>query len=261
MRKMLLAVQFLTIFPVRDMGELSDQEMGRVTAYFPLAGMLEGIFLTVLAWLCLKVFPGDLTSGLVLFAMVVINGGLHLDGLSDTCDAVASRGDTKRKLAIMKESTIGPAGVIAIVLVILLQYLLLNALFSYSSTPVYYTGLVLMPVLSRCTMVWAIFHSGSARQSGLGRMFIEHTGLKELIVATVLTLVICICAFGIISHYALLAFHLMFVLPILYFFSLSAVWFFNKYFGGMTGDSFGAVYEIAILLFLTTRIIWSQKFI
>ena len=261
MRKILLAFQFLTIVPVRDMGEVPEQEMGGVTAYFPLVGLIEGVFLSVLGWLFLKIFPGDLTSGLLLFTMVVLNGGLHLDGLSDTFDAIASRGDTARKLAIMKESTVGPAGVISIVLVILLQYLLLNALFAYSSTSVYYTGLVLMPVLARCTMVWAIFHGRSAGQSGLGRMFIEHTGLKELVVATVFTLVVCIFTIGIISNYSLLAFHLMFVLPVLYFFSVSAVWFFNKHFGGMTGDSFGSVYEIAILLFLITRIIWSQKFV
>ena len=193
--------------------------------------------------------------------MVLINGGLHLDGLSDTFDAVASRGDIDKKLAIMKDSTIGPAGVIAIVLVLLLKYLLLNSMFFYSSIPVYYTGILLMPVLSRCAMVWAIFHGRPARQDGLGRMFIEHTGLKELIMATVLTLIACFLTLGVIAEFELLLFHLMFVLPVLYFFSVSAVWFFNKHFGGMTGDSFGSVYEIAILLFLTTRILWVQKFI
>jgi adenosylcobinamide-GDP ribazoletransferase len=161
----------------------------------------------------------------------------------------------------MKDSTIGPAGVIAIVLVLLLKYLLLNSMFFYSSIPVYYTGLLLMPVLSRCTMVWAIFHCRPARQDGLGRMFIEHTGLKELITATTLSLIACFVTLGVIAELELLLFHLMFVLPVLYFFSVSAVWFFKKHLGGMTGDSFGSVYEIAILLFLTTRILWVQKFI
>jgi adenosylcobinamide-GDP ribazoletransferase len=261
MKKMLLAFQFLTIIPVKDTGESPEQDVGSATVYFPVVGLIEGSLLSVLAWLFLKVFPGELTSGLVLFAMVLINGGLHLDGLSDTFDAVASRGNIDKKLAIMKDSTIGPAGVIAIVLVLLLKYLLLNSMFFYSSISVYYTGLLLMPVISRCTMVWAIFHGRPARQDGLGRMFIEYTGLRELITATVLTLIACFVTLGVISEFELLLFHLMFVLPVLYFFSVSAVWFFNKHFGGMTGDSFGSVYEIAILLFLTTRILWVQKFI
>jgi len=261
MKKMLLAFQFLTIIPLKDTGESPEQDIGSATVYFPVVGILEGSILSVLAWLFLKILPGEITSGLLLFAMVILNGGLHLDGLSDTVDAVASRGGTDKKLAIMKDSTIGPAGVIAIVLVLLLKYLLLNSMFFYSSIPVYYTGLLLMPVMSRCTMVWAIFHCRAARQEGLGRMFIEHTGLRELVTATVLTLIACFVTLGTIAEIELLLFHVMFVLPVLYFFSISAVWFFHKHIGGMTGDSFGSVYEIAILLFLTTRILWVQKFI
>jgi len=260
MKKILLAFQFLTIIPLKDTGESPAKDVGSATVYFPVVGIIEGGLLSVLAWLFLKVFPGEITSGLLLFAMVLINGVLHLDGLADTFDAIASRGDAERKLSIMKDSTIGPAGVTAIVLVLLLQYLLLNALFFYSSLAAYYSGLLLMPVISRCTMVWAIFHCRSARMDGLGRMFIEHTGLRELITATALTVIACFVTLGVIFEVELLMFHLMFVLPVLYFFSVSAVWFFHKHFGGMTGDSFGSVYEIAILLFLLSRILWVQKF-
>ena len=53
----------------------------------------------------------------------------------------------------------------------------------------------------------------------------------------------------------------MFALPVLYICNFAAVWFFKKIFGGMTGDSFGAVNEIALLIFLATTVIWLQKFI
>lgn len=261
MKKLILAFQFLTIIPVRDTGKVPARDVGSATLYFPVVGIIEGSLLSVVAWLLLKGFPGEITSGLLLVVMVLMNGCLHLDGLADTFDAIASRGDTERKLSIMKGSTTGPAGVTAIVIVLLLKYLLLNALFFYSSLPVYVTGLILMPVVSRCAMVWAIFHCKSARQEGLGRMFIEHTGLKELILATAITVIVCFVTIGTISELELLSFHLMFVLPVLYFFSIAAVWFFHRHFGGMTGDSFGSVYEIALLLFLMTRILWVQKFI
>lgn len=261
MKKILLALQFLTIIPVKHMNEVTDAEVGSSSGYFPVVGLLEGAVLSVFAFLFLKVFPGELTSGFLLFVMVVITGGLHLDGLSDTFDAVAARGDADRKLEIMKDSTIGPAGVTAIVLVLILKYLLLNAMFFYSSAEIYYTGLLLMPVFSRCAVVWAIYHCRSARQGGLGSMFIAHTGRRELFIATGLTLFICFATFIFTSDYKILSFHLMFVLPVLYFFSLAAVWFFHRHFGGMTGDSFGLVYEVAVLLFLISRILWSQKFI
>jgi adenosylcobinamide-GDP ribazoletransferase len=110
-------------------------------------------------------------------------------------------------------------------------------------------------------MVTAIFHCRPARQDGLGRIFIEHTGLKELLLATAFTLLICTLALKMTSGVHLLLFLLMFVLPALYIFSFMAVVFFNKNFGGMTGDSFGAVYEVAVLLFLSIGTIWSLKFI
>jgi len=261
MKKLILAFQFLTIIPVRDTGEVPAEDAGSATVYFPVVGMIEGGLLALLAWLFLKVFPGEITSCLLLTVMVVMNGCLHIDGLADTFDAIACRGNREKKLLVMKESSIGPAGAAAMVLVLLLQYLLLNAMFFYSSIPAYYTGLLCMPLLSRCAMVWTIFHSRSARQDGLGRVFIQHTGLKQLIPATVLTIAAVCVTMGIASDLELLAFHLMFVMPVLYFFSVAAAWFFQKLIGGMTGDAFGAVYEIAVVLFLMARVLWVQKFI
>lgn len=258
---MLLAFQFLTIIPVSGMGRVSDEEMGKSTAFFPLVGAIEGIVYVFLAMLLLRVFPAELTNGLLLFSMVVINGGLHLDGLSDTVDAVASRGDQQKKLAIMKDGSIGPAGVISIVLVLLLKYLLLNAVMFYSERGSYYAALFLLPVLSRWAIVPSICHCRSARDNGLGRTFINNTGLRELITATVFVIISCIVLVLVTQDFKFLAFTLMFMMPVLYLFSRAAVVFFRNHFEGMTGDSFGSVYEIAIIIFLMSWVIWSQKFI
>ena len=261
MKRIVLAFQFLTIIPFKDMGEVPDREAGSTTAFFPLVGVFEGVVLLMLAALFLRLFPAELTNGLLVLTMIIINGGLHLDGLADTFDAIALRGDRDRKLAVMKDSTIGPFGVIAIVMVLLLKYLLLNALFFNSRLPVYYSGIFLMTVFSRWEMVPVIFHCRSAKKDGLGKVFIEHTGQKELLTSTALTVLITVVAAGFILHVPIIAFHLMFVMPVLYVFGFIAVWFFKRRFGGMTGDTFGAFYEFAVLLFLMMRVIWSQKFI
>jgi len=44
-------------------------------------------------------------------------------------------------------------------------------------------------------------------------------------------------------------------MPLLFAFSFGAVWFFNRHFDGMNGDSFGAVHETATLLFLIMIVI------
>jgi adenosylcobinamide-GDP ribazoletransferase len=263
MKKLLLAFQFLTIIPLRDMGDLSEKEIGKTTAFFPLVGAVQGILLVMSSALFLKVFPVEVSSGLVLLLLIIINGGLHLDGLADTFDAIASRKDKEKKLAIMKDSAVGPFGVIVIVFAILLKYLLLNAAFNIS-LDIYYLSIFLMPVFSRWAMVTAIFHGRSARQDGLGRIFIEHTGVKELITASILVLFILLAALlaaGQSYEFLVLSSQFLVVLPVLYVFALISVWFCGKTFGGMTGDTLGAVSEISEILFLMGMVIWSKKFI
>jgi len=240
--------------------DISEREIGRSSAFFPLVGAVQGVLLAFLSFLLMKIFPPELTNGLLVLILVIITAGLHLDGLADTFDAIASRKNRGEKLAIMKDSAVGPFGVLSIVLVILLKYISLNALFLHSSLIMYYASLFLMPVLSRWAMVVAIFHSKSARQDGLGKIFIEHTGMKELFIATLSVLILCASAFIFINKTLLPSFQasaFLSVLPVLYAFSIIAVWFSGRNFGGMTGDTFGAAAEMSELLFLMTVIIWS----
>ncbi|MBI4848325.1 MAG: adenosylcobinamide-GDP ribazoletransferase [Nitrospirae bacterium] len=262
--RFLLAFHFLTIIPLKEMRDVSEKEIGGASAFFPVAGAVQGALFSISAALFLKIFPVELANGLVVLVIVITTGGLHLDGLADTFDAIASRGTREKKLAIMKDSTVGPFGVIAIVLVILLKYLSLNALFSHPSLVTYYSSLFLMPVFSRWAMVPAIFHCKSARQDGLGKIFIENTGIKELVIATLSALIVLSAALVVSNGMLNSSFQLSAfapVLPVLYIFCIIAVWFSNKNFGGMTGDTFGAVAEMSELLFLMTVIICSQKFI
>jgi adenosylcobinamide-GDP ribazoletransferase len=255
MRKLLLAFQFLTIIPMQDMGDVSDEEMGKTTVVFPLVGFAEGVLLAFLAALFLKVFPAELTNAMLVLIMVIMNGGFHLDGLSDTFDAVASRGDRGKKLEIMKDSTVGPMGVIAIVMTLLLKYVLLNTVSFESTSAAYLVTVLSMPVLSRWSMVTAAFYSNPARKDGLGRLFIEHTGARQLIAATAATIILMALVCTMVSQLSLLMFYVMFAMPVLYGSSFGAVWFFRKMFGGMTGDSFGAVNELAVLIFLLSAVI------
>lgn len=255
MKKLLLAFQFLTIIPMQDMGEVSEEQMGKTTVVFPLVGFAEGVVLAFLAAVFLKVFSSELTNALLVLILTIMNGGLHLDGLSDTFDAIASRGDREKKLSIMKDSTVGPIGVIAIIMALLLKYVLLNAVFFQSTSVAYLMTVFSMPVLSRWAMVTAAFYGRAARNDGLGRLFIEHTGARQLISATVAVIILMTLICTIVSQFTLLMFYIMFAIPVLFAFSFAAVWFFKKNFGGMTGDSFGALNEIAALVFLLSSVI------
>lgn len=259
MKKMLLAFQFLTIVPLKDMGKVSEREMGSTTAVFPLVGFAEGIILALCAAVFVKVFPAEPTNALLVLILAIMNGGLHIDGLSDTFDAIASGGDLEKKLMIMKDGTVGPIGVIAIVMTLLLKYVMLNAVFFHSSAAGYFLTVIAMPVLSRWSMVPAAYYGRPARREGLGRLFVEHTGSKELLSATAAAIVLMTLVSVVTLQFSLLMFYFMFAMPLLYVFGYAAVWFFRKYFDGMTGDSFGAVNEIAALLFLAMAVINSSR--
>lgn len=250
MKQIILAFQFLTIFPVRDQGILPDEEVGKAAVWFPLVGLIEGLVLLMASKGMFMVFPVEVVNVLVVLLIAVMNGGLHLDGLADTFDAVASRAGRERKLAIMKESSTGPAGVTAIVMTLLLKYVLLNALFRDVSQAVHAASLVAMPVLSRWSMVPAAFYGKPAREDGLGKTVIDHTGKGELIASTAAALVLLGAGAALRGGLPLAAFYVMFVMPLLYAFGFGASLFFRNVFGGMTGDTFGAVNEISALVFL-----------
>ena len=130
-RPLLAALRLLTRLPVPE--PAADGDRARLEAdalfWFPVVGLLLGGLLWGGQALLVQVHaPGLLQAALLLMAWVVLTGALHLDGLSDTADAwLGGLGDRERTLAIMKDPCAGPAGVVAVVLVLLLKFAALTA--------------------------------------------------------------------------------------------------------------------------------------
>ncbi|MFZ6016380.1 MAG: adenosylcobinamide-GDP ribazoletransferase [Nitrospirota bacterium] len=268
MKRILLAFQFLTIVPLRVGGEISEKEIGGASACFPLVGVFQGALLVAANFILKKVFPVELTNGLLVLLLVLSNGGFHLDGLADTFDAIGAKSecntdiDIQKRLAIMRDSTIGPIGVIAIVLTLLLKFLALNSL-SHSSLSIFHLSLFLMPILPKWTMVISMFYGKPAREEGLGRIFINRIGFKEIAISTIVLFVILIGLQVFFSHYMSDNQYIFYaiLLVIMYFFSRMSVGFFNRKFGGLTGDTLGAISEITEITFLSMLLAWSRLFI
>ncbi|NWF52744.1 MAG: adenosylcobinamide-GDP ribazoletransferase [Nitrospirae bacterium] len=269
-----LAYQFLTIVPLRVSGEISEKEIGRTPIFFPLVGVFQGISLVAAGVILRKIFSLELTNGLLILLLVLINGSFHLDGLADTFDAIASRGNIEKKLSIMKDSTIGPAGVVAIVFALLLKFLALNSL-SLLPHPIFYSAVFLMPILSKWTMVISMLHGKPARQDGLGKIFMKSINIRSVILSTFLMILlfVLIVAIHIIFNKVIpinptftkgrvggLLLFLIVLLALLYLLSLLLVRFFDKSFGGLTGDTLGAISEITELAFLLI-IIWFKSIV
>ncbi len=260
MKKMLLSFQFLTIIPLRLKENISEEEIGKSSVFFPVVGAFQGTFLVLGAFFLGKIFFLELTNALLILLLIMSNGGFHLDGLADTFDAIAVRGDKEKKLRIMKDSTIGPIGVASIVFTILIKFLALNNL-SHILLSTYYLSLFLMPILSKWTMVICMFHGKPAREDGLGRIFIHKIGVKEVTISTI-TLFLLLSVpkiFLSINTFSYYPFYL-FLLTATYCQCRVLIEFFHKKFSGLTGDTIGAVSEITEITFLFFVLIWSKFF-
>src|SRR5262245_28740050 len=84
------ALRFLTILPIPGLPQMSEASIGRAIAYFPLAGAIIGALLAGLGLAAGALWNASVRSVILVVAWGVITAGLHLDGLSDTFDAVMS---------------------------------------------------------------------------------------------------------------------------------------------------------------------------
>ena len=182
MRPLLLAIQFLTRLPLPSV-QGSPRDMGRSLPYYPLVGLLIGGLLLGLATLLAHLPPMTLAALLLVF-WVLITGGLHLDGLADSADAwLGGYGDRERSLAIMKDPRCGPAGVIALVLVLLLKFAALHGLLAGQNL----APLLIAPLLGRGVLPLLFLTTPYVRRGGLGQALSEQLPRKTAWLALAVT--------------------------------------------------------------------------
>jgi adenosylcobinamide-GDP ribazoletransferase len=114
-----LALTTLTVLPLRA-GRVDRRVAAVAMSVAPLVGLLIGLLLGGLLWL-LSGAPSLVAGGVTVALGVLVTRGLHLDGLADTVDALGSYRRGPEALEIMKKPDIGPFGVAAIVLTLLVQ--------------------------------------------------------------------------------------------------------------------------------------------
>jgi adenosylcobinamide-GDP ribazoletransferase len=271
LKKILLAFQFLTIIPIKTTGNVSEKDVADSSAFFPLVGVFQGLLISAFSFISLRLFSEGITAGLIIFIYLLTNGGFHLDGLSDTFDAlsVKSTGDREKdinkRLAVMKDSTVGPIGVTAICLMILMKYLLIREILAVCPVISGCLLIFLMPVFSKWAVVPAAYHGKNVRTDGLGRIFLENLRIGHLLISTAFMLVACLAAFFIYQRLApfpslfivsgFFSF-LLYEMLIIYLFCLFFITLLKRRFGGLTGDNLGAVHEISELVFLTAALLW-----
>jgi adenosylcobinamide-GDP ribazoletransferase len=201
-----------------------------------------------LNWLLGLLLPSALTNALLVVSLVAISGALHLDGFVDTCDGLAGGKTVEERWRVMDDSRAGAFGIIGVCCLLLVKYVALN------NVPASWLmqTLVLMPLLSRWAMVYALFAYPYAKPSGLGKVFKQGTRRLRFIVATLIALVAAVILAQLAGFVIMLA---------IWVIALAVATYLKGKFGGLTGDTYGAINEVAevcilILVCLLAHIGW-----
>ena len=102
----ILAIQFLTRIPINIPVDFNRENLSKTTFFYPLTGMIIGGIAGLVYYLA-SYINKDIASFLAVTTIIIVTGGLHLDGLGDTFDGFLSARDRERILDIMKDSRIG----------------------------------------------------------------------------------------------------------------------------------------------------------
>ena len=124
----LVAVQFMTRFPVSRGVQYTPSALAKAAVFFPAVGLLVGLGGAALNLLLSPHVNRDVVVVLILVYLVTVTGGLHEDALGG-CVADGFGGEDGKKdriLAIMRDSRIGSFGAIAITLGLLASFCVPN---------------------------------------------------------------------------------------------------------------------------------------
>lgn len=239
LRQFLIALQFLTVLPVRFRATPDNEAVGRSLLYYPLVGLLLGGLLTATAW-ALDETSAPIAAAAIVTLWVLATGALHLDGLADSADAwIGGLGDRQRTLAIMKDPYCGPAAVSALVLALLLKFTTLAHLVTIGRLDL----LALAPVLGRTALVLLFLTTPYVRTRGIGSPLAEALSRRACVGVVLFVPAAVLVLIGTAAFWPLIAATGAFL-------ALRALMM--RRIGGTTGDTAGALVEIIETIALLT---------
>lgn len=106
-----LAAAFLTIVPVPLRGLTP---LGAAAPWLPVVGAALGAAAGAVAYVAEPALGPTVAAVLAVVVLIVLTGALHLDGLADCADAIGARGGLERRLEVMRDSSIGTFGTLAL---------------------------------------------------------------------------------------------------------------------------------------------------
>ena len=241
------AITFLTIVPVGGRGDMrragGGGDMRRAARWFTVVGAAVGAVAGGVRAGLQPLLGATPATVLAVAALVVVTGALHQDGLADTVDGLGVGGDRARRLAAMRDSSIGVFGALALIGWSLLLVVVLEQLSAERAVE----ALVAAAALGRWAALLHATWAPPARADGLGAGFTAGPIAVALAGAVAVAAAIVLCGVGAglaavagaVSVAALSVLHVRASL------------------GGRTGDTLGATVALAEVVVCTVLLaVW-----
>ncbi|MEJ3744094.1 adenosylcobinamide-GDP ribazoletransferase [Actinomycetes bacterium KLBMP 9797] len=237
-----LAVTTFTVVPVRP-GRVDRRAAAVAMSLAAAVGAALGLALgAVLIGLFELGTPPLVAGGVTVTLAALLTRGLHLDGLADTMDGLGSYRTGDAALAVMRKPDVGPFGVAALVLALLVQAAALAGLADRGGVAALAT-VGTATAAGRLAATWACRRGvPAARPDGLGALVAGTVGRAPLAVATAAVVVLAVPAVPDRPWQG----------PAAVLLALAAALLFTRHavrrFGGITGDVLGAAIELTTTL-------------
>ena len=227
--------------------EWNEENMRYCMCFFPLIGAVSGLLSVLACHLLGLAGLGSIPVAAVLTVIpIIVTGGIHLDGLLDTADALSSHRSIEERLEIMKDSHAGAFAIIIGACFFLLQFAF------YTEADLHEVILIGTGfILSRAYSGLALVIYPKAKNSGLLRAF-SNAAVGSRVVVTMVCYIIAVSVALILLDPKKGSLEAIIALAVFFWYRV----FSARKFGGITGDTEGfflQISELAMLIAVVVR--------
>jgi adenosylcobinamide-GDP ribazoletransferase len=217
----------------------SEENMKYVMCFFPWIGAVIGAL--CYGWNALALYlglDGPLRTIILMLIPIMVSGGIHLDGLLDTADALSSWQTRERRLEILKDSHAGAFAIITCAVYFFLLYGVIDLVRGELITVYVFTF-----VISRSLSAFSVVTFPKASAKGTVAGFSKSAQTRIIQAAALLYVLLC--------GTVMVALHPLLGGAALLGAVLTFAWYYRmamKQFGGINGDLAGCFLSVCELV-------------